>query len=153
MQQRRVLLISAVFFWLAAAPSAQADCTQKLQPYWVSVEWGDGTTGGHWQWEWVTECTSGGGGSAGGGGSPGGGGGGTAVPPQQALADQYDNVHCDGRTNPTSSDFVKSSTFVKHGSWTFPSLKDPNYSYALITNELQYGLSRRRTIAAAVPSS
>jgi hypothetical protein len=131
-----------VLLWIVSVPNAFALCEPVLKPYWVSVEWDDGSTGGHWQYEWVMVCYGGGGGGGGSGGGDGGstGGGGGPLSPQQELADQYANVTCSDRTNPTAADFVNSTAFQQRGTWSFSDLKDPNYSYALIKDELQYGL-------------
>jgi len=124
MKPRILLCTLAVAFLLPQF--AQAYCVPHYGYHWVQYESSEGVSG-HWQWgELYSVCYSGGGGyyePAGPGGGLTGGGGLTREQrleqERTSLTEQYTDINCDGRQNPTESEFVSATSFPQMSRWDF----------------------------------
>jgi hypothetical protein len=138
---RRILPYVAVLALLCFANvrEAQAGCQQRLMAYWVDVEWGDGSHGGHWQFGWFDVCDGGGGG---GGTLPGPGGGGIGPQIPQDLLAQRDLYLDNNCTTPAYGDFLDEDEYAATGMGTWFPWEDYRMSdqpYVLVSDALAAG--------------
>ena len=107
------------------ATTASAAC-QELMPYYVTVEWGDGSTTGHWQFGWFdVPCDMGGGGDYSGGGGYGGphGGGGAPTYPADMTTQRQEYIDNDCTVPPYSA-FLDEAAYNQSGLQNFFSFSD-----------------------------